>query len=102
VAPQALAVAPSLVPFDLQVMMAVALACLPVFFTGNAIARWEGFVFLAYYAAYAAFLVLAAREHDALPAYSATMMLFVLPITALTLAILAWRARHAAAPGKGA
>ncbi|MDH5265616.1 MAG: calcium/sodium antiporter [Betaproteobacteria bacterium] len=102
VAPQALAVAPSLVTFDLPVMMAVALACLPVFFTGNTIARWEGFVFLAYYAAYAAFLVLAAREHDALPAFSGTMMLFVLPITALTLAILAWRARFGAAPGKAA
>jgi cation:H+ antiporter len=102
VAPQALAVAPALVTFDLPVMMAVALACLPVFFTGNRIARWEGFVFLAYYAAYAAYLVLAAREHDALPAFSGTMMLFVLPITALTLAILAWRARFGAATGKGA
>ena len=101
VAPQALAVAPSLVAFDLPVMMAVALACLPVFFTGNTIARWEGFVFLAYYAAYAAYLVLAAREHDALTAFSGTMMLFVLPITALTLAILAWRARRGKAPGTG-
>ena len=100
-APQALVVAPSLVAFDLPVMMAVALACLPVFFTGNRIARWEGFVFLAYYAAYAAYLVLAAREHDALPAFSGVMMLFVLPITALTLAVLAWRARFGAGPGGG-
>jgi cation:H+ antiporter len=95
VAPQALAVAPSLVTFDLPVMLAVALACLPIFFTGHAIARWEGFVFLAYYAAYAAFLVLAAQQHDALPAFSRVLMLFALPITALTLAILAWRARAA-------
>lgn len=102
VAPQALAVAPSLVAFDLPVMMAVALACLPVFFTGNRIARWEGSVFLVYYAAYAAYLVLAAREHDALPAFSATMMLFVLPITALTLAVLAWRARFGASRAGGA
>jgi cation:H+ antiporter len=101
VAPQALRVAPSLVTFDLPVMMAVALACLPVFFTGNTIARWEGFVFLAYYAAYAAYLVLAAREHDALGVFSGTMMLFVLPITALTLAVLAWRARVAASRGRG-
>jgi cation:H+ antiporter len=97
IAPQALVVAPALVAFDLPVMLAVALACLPIFFTGHAIARWEGLVFLAYYAAYAAFLVLAAQQHDALPAFSRALMLFALPITALTLAILAWRARAAGA-----
>jgi len=101
VSPQALTVAPSLVAFDIPVMVAVALACLPVFFTGRSIARWEGAVFLIYYAAYAGFLVLAAQQHDALPAFSRTMMLFVLPITALTLAVLAWRARPGGAPGAG-
>jgi cation:H+ antiporter len=33
--------------FDIWVMLAVALACLPVFLTGREIARWEGGVFLA-------------------------------------------------------
>ena len=101
VAPQALTVAPSLVAFDIPVMLAVALACLPVFFTGRTIARWEGAVFLLYYAAYAGFLVLAAQQHDALPAFSRAMMFFVLPITALTLAVLAWRARGGGPAGAG-
>jgi cation:H+ antiporter len=87
-------VAPSAVTFDIPVMIAVAVACAPIFFTGHLIARWEGFVFLMYYAVYTAYLILNAREHDALPAFSAVMLEFVLPITVLTLAIA--YARHAA------
>jgi hypothetical protein len=39
-------------------MIAVAVAALPIFFTGYTIAQWEGVVFLAYYAAYTVSLVL--------------------------------------------
>lgn len=79
--------------FDLWVMAAVAVACLPVFFTGREIARWEGAVFVFYYAAYAAYLVLAAQHHAALAAFSHAMLAFVLPLTALTAAVLWWRER---------
>ena len=50
--------------FDLWVMLAVAFACLPIMITGREIARWEGSVFLAYYAAYTAWLVLRAQQHQ--------------------------------------
>jgi len=73
--------------FDLWVMLAVAVACLPIMFTGREIARWEGTVFLGYYAAYTAYLVLASQQHGALPAYSMVMLGFVLPITVLTIAV---------------
>jgi cation:H+ antiporter len=89
-----LPVAPSLLSFDLPVMLAVALACLPIFFTGYRIARWEGAVFLAYYAAYTGYVVLKATEHDLLAPFSRVMLAFVLPITLLTLAVLAYRAWH--------
>jgi cation:H+ antiporter len=92
VAPESLAVAPSLLSFDLPVMIAVALACLPVFFTGNLIARWEGVVFLAYYAAYTTYLLLAAQRHDALSTFGFAMTTVVLPLTALTLVVVSWRA----------
>jgi cation:H+ antiporter len=82
----------ALVRFDLPVMIAVALACLPIFASGARIARWEGALFLCYYIAYTAYLVLAARQHDALPAFSAVMEAFVLPLTAVTLAVVGWRA----------
>jgi cation:H+ antiporter len=91
VAPEGIAVAPAALSFDIPVMIAVALACLPIFFTGRQIARWEGWLFLGYYVAYTLFLVLDATGHEALPIYSA-MMIFVLPLTAVTLAVLAARA----------
>ena len=83
----------SLPRFDLPVMTAVALACLPVFFTGGSITRWEGALFLAYYVAYTLYLLLDATGHDAQPVFGAVMLLFVVPLTVLTLAILVLRER---------
>lgn len=93
VTPGGLAVAPALVDFDLPVMIAVAFACLPLFATGHRLARWEGALFLGYYAAYAAYLVLGATAHEALPRFSATMLGFVLPLTGVTLLVLWTRHR---------
>lgn len=71
--------------FDLWVMLAVAFACLPIAITGREIARWEGGVFLAYYIAYTAYVVLAAVSHESLSSYSAVMVGYVLPLTVITL-----------------
>lgn len=90
-APTPIAVSDAALHFDLPVMTAVAIACLPIFATGHQIARWEGAVFLAYYIAYTAYLLLDAAHHDALPIYSDMMLRFVLPITVLTMALVAWR-----------
>ena len=95
-APAGIAVPRAVITFDLPVMIAVAFACLPIFFTGHRIARGEGWLFLAYYAAYTGYLILASAEHDALPAFSAALLWFALPLTAVTLAVLAWRAARAA------
>lgn len=85
---EGLQVPASVLAFDLWVMLAVALACLPVFMTGREIARWEGAVFLGYYAAYVAYLILAAQQHAALGAFSAAMLSFVVPITVVTLVVV--------------
>ncbi len=98
VAPVPLAVADSIQRFDNWVMLAVAVACLPVFFTGTAIARWEGGLFLGYYIAYTAYLVLDSQDHDALPTFSTVMMLFVVPITLVTLAVVTVKARRSGTP----
>ena len=87
VAPGDLPVPASVLAFDLPVMTAVAVACLPVFFTGRTIARWEGLVFLGYYVAYTAYLILATQRHEATEAFGDAMLGFVLPITVLTLAV---------------
>ncbi|MBA2723532.1 MAG: calcium/sodium antiporter [Methylibium sp.] len=77
--------------FDIWVMLAATLACLPVFLSGRCIARWEGLLFVAYYAAYVAYLILAASQHDALPAYSTVMLGFALPLTMVTLVVAVLR-----------
>lgn len=92
-----LAVAPALLAFDIWVMLAVALACLPIFLSGREIARWEGAVFLGYYMAYVSYLILAAQQHDALETYSTVMMGFVIPLTVITLVVSL--IRPAKAPG---
>ncbi len=88
IAPGGIDVASSIITFDLPVMIAVALACLPIFFTGGTISRYEGAVLIGYYIIYSIYLVLAASHHDALPKYSATLLYFILPLTALVLMIL--------------
>ena len=80
-----LGIAPAVLNFDLWVMVAVALACLPVFMFGRRIGRRRGLLFLAYYVAYVAYLILGAQDHDALDEYSAIMLGFVIPITIVTL-----------------
>jgi cation:H+ antiporter len=82
--------------FDLWVMLAVAFACLPILLTGREIARWEGAVFLGYYVAYVLYLILAAQQHDSLPAYSSIMLSYVMPLTVVTLVVSFMRRRGAA------
>ncbi|MDO9094006.1 MAG: calcium/sodium antiporter [Rubrivivax sp.] len=88
-----LTMAPALLAFDIWVMLAVALACVPVFLTGREIARWEGAVFVLYYVAYVAYVILAAQQHDALRTYTLAMTGFVLPLTVITLIAVLLRPR---------
>jgi cation:H+ antiporter len=90
-------VATAALDFDLPVMIAVAIACLPIFFTGYRIGRWEGALFLGYCVAYTGWVVLHAKEHDAIHTLGPAFRWFVLPLTAVTLAVFAareWRARR--------
>ncbi|NEW87814.1 sodium:calcium antiporter [Rhodopseudomonas sp. WA056] len=95
VVPGGLSIAPAMMAFDIPVMIAVAIACLPIFFTGNLIARWEGALFLAMYVGYTVYLVMAAQQHDALSTYGFVLGTIVLPLCALTVAVIAWREWHA-------
>jgi cation:H+ antiporter len=90
--PEGLAVSHTLLDFDMLVMLAVAVACLPIFFTGATIARWEGAVFLGYYIAYTTYVVLSVRQSTVLDEFSVVMLGFVLPLTVLTLVLVTYRA----------
>lgn len=91
VAPDAITVAPSVLRFDLPVALAACIACLPVFFTGHKISRWEGAVFLGYYVIYTTYSVMAAKQHDALPLFSEVLLWFVLPLTLITFLVIFYR-----------
>ncbi|MEZ5526016.1 MAG: calcium/sodium antiporter [Gammaproteobacteria bacterium] len=75
----------SLLHFDLLVMLAVAVVCLPVFFTGGVISRSEGAAFLLYYIAYTSYLVFDAMNHTLLNPFSNTMLYFFMPLTLLAI-----------------
>jgi cation:H+ antiporter len=92
-APAGLPVPPAALTFDLPVMLAVAIACLPIFMTGHLIARWEGLLFLGYYVVYLLFLALAALDYESRFLLAQAVLWFVLPLTVLTLAISLWRHR---------
>ncbi|RME74982.1 MAG: sodium:calcium antiporter, partial [Chloroflexi bacterium] len=62
-----------------------------IFFIGYSINRWEGLLFLGYYAAYNLYLYLNATHHDALGPFNLVMMTFVIPITVVTLLVLSYR-----------
>ena len=100
VAPDGIPVPQAALSFDIPVMIATAVACLPIFFTGSRIARREGLLFLAYYAAYAAYLFFDSTGHEALPAFSFVMLAFVIPLTILTLLTLSARSLHRLRQGR--
>lgn len=75
------------IAFDIPLMIAAAVALAPVIFTGFTVARWEGGLFVLLYAAYTAFVVLNATRHEALQGFEFVMVLFVLPLVALTLVV---------------
>ncbi|WP_297100213.1 calcium/sodium antiporter [Thermomonas sp.] len=99
VASDGIPVAATALRFDLPVMTAVAVACLPIFFVGHCIRRWEGALFVGYYLAYTAYLLMAASSHDALDDFRLVMQAVVMPLTLVTLAVVTWRhLRARAAP----
>jgi len=92
VSPAGILVSPAALRFDMPVMLAVSVACLPVFFTDGKISRWEGMLFFGYYLAYMIYLILQSTHHDAAPFYSSIFLMFILPITFITLMVLSWQA----------
>jgi cation:H+ antiporter len=77
--------------FDIPIMIAVALSCLAVFFTGSVIARWEGGLFVGYYVAYLTHVVLAASQSSISRTFATTMLGFVVPLTVITLFVCSVR-----------
>ncbi|WP_454911251.1 calcium/sodium antiporter [Stutzerimonas chloritidismutans] len=92
VSPQAIGVSSNALAFDFPVMIAVAVACLPIFFAGYCIKRWEGALFVAYYVAYTLYLVLTSTGRPFAETFGDAMLGYALPLTAITLLVIAGRA----------
>jgi len=76
------------IALDLPLMLATAVALLPIAFTGFIIARWEGALFVLLYVAYTLYLVLASTNHDSADGFTTVMLWFVLPLVAVTLIVV--------------
>lgn len=85
IAPNGITVPKQALYFDIPVMIAIAVATLPVFFAGYKITRLNGAVFLAFYGAYIAYLILASTSHAALGDYQTVLIYAVAPVTVMTL-----------------
>ncbi len=88
VSPEALNVMQGAITVDMPVMIAAAVACLPLFATGYVLERWEGAVFFGFYAAYISWLVLDATDHGLRDSYRSAMLFFVLPLSLLTVTVI--------------
>lgn len=87
IAPGGLPVAQNMIEMDIIVMIAAAVACLPILFSGWMISRLEGGILLFYYAYYVLFLFLHALESPLLKALNSAFMFVLLPLTCLILLI---------------
>jgi cation:H+ antiporter len=99
-APAGITVAPAVLAFDLPIMVGVAVICLPIFFNGMTVFRWEGGLLFGYFIIYTTYILLRAAEHDALHGFVAIVTWGILPLTgftlvAVTIANLIQRARSA-------
>jgi cation:H+ antiporter len=79
------------IAFDLPFMIASALACLPIFFIGNNIDRWEGGLFLFLYASYLAYTVMRSIGDGFFDEHNLIFFGLTVPLIGATLLILAYR-----------
>ncbi|MEM9805811.1 MAG: calcium/sodium antiporter [Cyanobacteria bacterium P01_D01_bin.56] len=88
---------PSVMAFDIPVMIGVAIMCFPICFNDNLVSRWEGMLLLIYYLAYTLYLVMKTTEHDNTVMFGAALMYVIVPMTILGLTMITLRSRFGSA-----
>ena len=89
---EGLSISPNALSFDLPVMLGVFAACLPIFYSGYRINRWEGLLFLTYYGAYTLYLAMFSAGLPAIGLLRHAMTWYALPLTAVALLVIFLRA----------
>lgn len=96
IVPDGLPVASSAIWQEMPVMIAVSVMCLPIFFTGKRIDRWEGGLFLAWYVLYTLYLVLVAIDSPLKGVVGSAVLFGGVPLTVLILLASVLLARRGA------
>ena len=84
-----LGVDPILLSHDFPIMVLITLACLPIFWSGGVIKRWEGGLFLGLYGLYLTEQILSNMAPSMVDEYRLVVLVAVLP---LALVVVLWSA----------
>ncbi len=87
VSPAAMEVPMNALKFDMPVMIACAVICLPVFTTGARVVRLEGLLLVTYFVAYTGLLLLESTQSRFLPTYRAGVTWVIVPLSIIPLTI---------------
>ncbi len=91
--PGGIAIDPSVMAFDIPVMIGVAIICFPICLNDNLISRWEGLMLLVYYLAYTLYLVMKTTQHDSTVMFGSALKFVIVPLTILGLMAITLRSR---------
>lgn len=86
VAPTPLLAGSQLAQIDIPVMLGVAVLCLPLFFVGAKVTRFEGFLFLLLYVAYVSYMVALATASQYLGSLQTVVVYGLIPFVVLYVA----------------
>lgn len=90
VSPNGIIVPPQALRFDIPFMTAVAIVCLPMFYTQFSIGRLEGGLLLTLYGLYTLYLYLGAIDAAILPMYTVMLWVFAGPLLIGGFGFAAW------------
>lgn len=102
IAPAPILVSPALLAVDVPLMVAAAIACLPILYTGYRVDRREGILLLGFYVAYLVYLVFVALGEPVADGFGQALVLGAVPLAGIVLAGLALREWLASRGGGGA
>ncbi len=94
ITPAGIPISAEALEFDIPVMVAIAMICLPIFFTGSIISRGEGAALLFYYVAYTSLLISEDVHPELHRQLGWILGYIVLPVTLLTIfgsVLWSWR-----------
>lgn len=99
--PNGIIIEPSVLAFDIPVMIGVAVMCFPICFNDNLVSRWEGLLLLAYYLAYTMYLIMKSTEHDSTVMFGSALKYVIVPLTIVGLTAITLRSRLSSPRSKG-